>query len=129
MTRMRFVFAIRYYRHGFFTKSQGHFRHTLLCDGELCGYAQDFCCAGGQVRVTDEADIADCRPATAVAGQGARLTSGTTTNLRIVGVPVTKVGTPSSSIGSPAAIIGKPMIELRISTSTSTSARSEETYL
>ena len=69
------------------------------CESGWCGYAQDFCCSGGQVCVTN-ADIADCAPATALAGQEGGWAYYTTTYVETVDVPVTKVETLSSYIGN-----------------------------
>lgn len=69
------------------------------CESGWCGYAQDFCCSGGQVCVTN-ADIADCAPATALAGQEGGWAYYTTTYVETVDVPVTKIETLSSYIGN-----------------------------
>lgn len=69
------------------------------CESGWCGYAQDFCCSGGQVCVTN-ADIADCAPATALAGQEGGWAYYTTTYVETVDLPVTKVETLSSYIGN-----------------------------
>ena len=69
------------------------------CEAGWCGYAQDFCCSAGEVCVTN-ADIADCAPATALAGQEGGWAYYTTTYVETVDVPVTKVKTVSSFIGN-----------------------------
>lgn len=72
------------------------------CASGWCGYAQDFCCDGGQVCVTDAQDIAKCGPATALAAVDGGWAFYTTTYIETVEAPITKVETLSSFIGNVA---------------------------